>query len=193
MLVDFFETHLQVGGLERVLFVGRGERRQRRRDEIHQPAGLVNVHGHGGKFVGKSGRTSNNLLEQREHVALQRLDFRGYDRRRRLRHGHDLARINGVSWVNSPRRTRSRPSANTNRLWLGIFTTLCTTAEVPMVYKSLGCGESTRASRCATTMMVLSSPSELISWTELSRPTVRGKTAWGNRTVSRTGSTGRAR
>src|SRR5438874_12763567 len=38
--------------------------------------------------------------------------------------------------------------------------------------------------------MVLSSPRELISWTELSRPTVSGNTAWGKSTVSRTGNTG---
>src|SRR5215467_10910604 len=41
--------------------------------------------------------------------------------------------------------------------------------------------------------MVLSSPSELISWTELSRPTVNGNTACGNKTVSRTGNTGSER
>ena len=35
-----------------------------------------------------------------------------------------VALMNGVSCVNSPNFTRSRPSANTNRLWLGIFTTL---------------------------------------------------------------------
>ena len=39
--------------------------------------------------------------------------------------------------------------------------------------------------------MVLSSPKELISCTELSRPTVSGNTACGNSTVSRTGSTGK--
>src|SRR5260370_33415898 len=38
--------------------------------------------------------------------------------------------------------------------------------------------------------MVLSSPSEVMSCTELSRPTVSGSTACGNRTVSRTGNTG---
>jgi hypothetical protein len=38
--------------------------------------------------------------------------------------------------------------------------------------------------------MVRSSPSDSISWMELSRPTVNGSTAWGNNTVSRTGSTG---
>src|SRR5438270_10459544 len=41
--------------------------------------------------------------------------------------------------------------------------------------------------------MVLSSPSELISCTELSRPTVSGSTACGNSTVSRTGKTGSIR
>ncbi len=34
------------------------------------------------------------------------------------------ARIKGANCVNSDKRTRSRPSANTNRLWLGILTTL---------------------------------------------------------------------
>ena len=104
-----------------------------------------------------------------------------------------VARMNGASCVYSFKCTRSRPSAKTNRLWLGILTTLCTTANVPMAYRSTGCGESTRASRCATTTMVLSSPSELISCTELSRPTVSGRTACGNSTVSLTGSTGRLR
>src|SRR5579864_61614 len=101
--------------------------------------------------------------------------------------------MNGVSCVNSASFTLSRPSANTNRLWFGIFTTLWTTASVPTLYRSVGCGVSTRASRCATTTMVLSSPSELISWTELSRPTVSGSTACGKRTVSRTGKTGSER
>src|ERR1700751_3893747 len=41
--------------------------------------------------------------------------------------------------------------------------------------------------------MVLSSPRELISCTELSRPTVSGRTAWGNSTVSRTGRIGNDR
>ncbi len=100
------------------------------------------------------------------------------------------ARMNGESCAKSASRTRSSPSAKTNRLWFGILTTLCTTASVPMEYRSVGCGESTRASRCATTTMVLSSPSELINCTELSRPTVRGSTAWGNSTVSRTGRIG---
>src|SRR2546427_2851375 len=50
-----------------------------------------------------------------------------------------------------------------------------------------------RASRCATTTIVLSSPRELISCTELSRPTVSGRTAWGNSTVSRTGRIGNER
>ena len=39
--------------------------------------------------------------------------------------------MNGVSCVYSVTFTRSRPSAKTNRLWLGMRTTLCTTASVP--------------------------------------------------------------
>jgi hypothetical protein len=49
-----------------------------------------------------------------------------------------------------------------------------------------------RASRWATTMICFSSPSELISCIELSRPTVSGKTACGKSTVSRTGKIGSA-
>src|SRR2546429_5877604 len=62
-----------------------------------------------------------------------------------------------------------------------------------MLNRSAGWGVSTRASRCATTTIVLSSPRELINWTELSRPTVSGRTAWGNSTVSRTGRIGNER
>ncbi len=101
--------------------------------------------------------------------------------------------MNGVVCANSPSRTRSLPSVNTNRLWFGIFTTLCTVARVPIWCRSAASGVSCRASRCATTRIVFSSPSDWISWIELSRPTVSGSTAWGNSTVSRTGNTGTGR
>ncbi len=71
-----------------------------------------------------------------------------------------LATMNGSNCENSPSLTRSVPSVKTNRLWLGILTTLCTVARVPIACKSLGCGASMRASRCATTTMVFSSPSD---------------------------------
>src|ERR1039458_6978298 len=69
-------------------------------------------------------------------------------------------------------------------------TTLCTVASVPTVCRSAGLGESSRGSSCAVTTIARSSPSDSINWMELSRPTVNGSTAWGNRTVSRTGRTG---
>ena len=72
MLVDFFQTHPDVGGFERVLLVGGRERRQRRGDEIHQPARLVDVHGDGRKFIRQSRRAGHDLLEQSKNVALQR-------------------------------------------------------------------------------------------------------------------------
>ncbi len=96
----------------------------------------------------------------------------------------------GCSCENSPSVTRSVPSAKTNRLWFGIFTILCTVASVPTLWRSDGCGLSTLASRCATTTMVFSSPRDWMSWMDDSRPTVRGRTACGNRTVSRTGRIG---
>src|ERR1035441_4606377 len=69
-------------------------------------------------------------------------------------------------------------------------TTLCTVASVPTACRSAGLGDSSRGSSCAVTTIARSSPRDSINWMELSRPTVNGSTAWGNRTVSRTGRTG---
>ena len=52
---------------------------KRGRDEIHQTARLVNVQGHGGKFIRQRGRTGDDLLKQRQHIALQRFDLRAVD------------------------------------------------------------------------------------------------------------------
>jgi hypothetical protein len=82
------------------------------------------------------------------------------------------------------------PSVNTKRLWFGIFTTLWTVARVPILVQIAALRRVLAASRWATTRIVFSSPSDWISWIELSRPTVRGRTACGKRTVSLTGRTG---
>ena len=76
MLVDFFQTHTNVGRLERLLLVGGGERRQRRGDEVHQASRLFDVHGDGRKLVGKGRRTGHDLLEQGQYIALQRFNLR---------------------------------------------------------------------------------------------------------------------
>src|SRR5581483_10068590 len=61
---------------------------------------------------------------------------------------------------------------------LGIFTVLWTLASVPTLCRSAAVGSSTRGSSWATTPINFSSPvSELTSASELSRPTVRGRTA----------------
>ena len=64
VLVDLLQPHMNVESLERVLLVGRGKRWQGRSNEVHQPAGLVDIHGHRGEFVRKSRRTGHDLLEQ---------------------------------------------------------------------------------------------------------------------------------
>ncbi len=74
-MINFFEARADVQRFERVLFVGRGKRGQARGDKIHQAARLVDVQGYGGKLVGKRGRTGDDLLEQRQHVALEGFDF----------------------------------------------------------------------------------------------------------------------
>ena len=64
VLVDLLQPHVDVESLERVLLIRRRKRWQRRGNEVHQPAGLVDIHGHRGEFVRKSRRTGYNLLEQ---------------------------------------------------------------------------------------------------------------------------------
>src|SRR5258705_1637807 len=84
-----------------------------------------------------------------------------------------------------------RPSRKITTLPFGIFTVLCTLAKVPTLCRSAAAGSSTRGSCWATTPKTLSSPcNELISASELSRPTVSGRTAPGNSTVSLTGRIG---
>ena len=81
------------------------------------------------QLVGKRWRTGDYLLEQKKYVALQRFNFgavRLYSFRNSRRR---LPGMNPANLVNSPRLTRSRPSGNTKRLWLGISTTLWTTAD----------------------------------------------------------------
>src|SRR5215470_7384290 len=73
----------------------------------------------------------------------------------------------------------------------GILTVLWTFAKVPTLWRSAAAGSSMRGSNCATTPKYLSSSvRELTKDSELSRPTVRGRIAPGNRTVSRTGRMG---
>ena len=87
------------------------------------------------------------------------------------------ATMNGSDWIKRTSRTRLTPSVNTKRLWLGMRTTLCTVARVPTLCRSAGLGVSRRASNCAATTIARSSPSDSINWMELSRPTVKGRTA----------------
>src|ERR1700733_783680 len=72
-------------------------------------------------------------------------------------------------------------------------TTLCTVARVPTSCISVGLGTSSRGSSWVATTIDRSSPRDSMSWIELSRPTVRGRTACGKSTVSRTGRTGTCR
>ena len=75
VLIDAVEPHANLVIFQQLLFLFGGKRRQRRGDEIHQAARLFDVHGDGLEFVGERGRGGDNLLEQREHIALQRLNL----------------------------------------------------------------------------------------------------------------------
>ena len=75
VLVDLLQADVDVGRLQHVLLVAGRERRQRRADEVDHAAGIVDVRGYRGQLVRQRGRAGNNLLEEREHVALQRFNL----------------------------------------------------------------------------------------------------------------------
>ncbi len=64
-----------VGRFEQLLLVGGGQKRQRRGDEVDQPAGLLDIHGDGLQLVGERRRRGDDLLKFRQDIALQRLDL----------------------------------------------------------------------------------------------------------------------
>src|SRR5262245_64807228 len=75
MLVDLLKTELNVRDFEDFLLVCGRERRQRGCNKVHQPAGLFDIDRNGLKLVRQRGRTSHDLLEQRQNIALQSLYF----------------------------------------------------------------------------------------------------------------------
>src|SRR4029077_14296022 len=84
VLIDFSEAHADVARLQRLLLVGGRKRWQRRGDKVHQPSRFFNVHRNRRKLVRERRRTGHDLLEQSQHVALQRFHL-GILWRNRLR------------------------------------------------------------------------------------------------------------
>ncbi len=76
VLVDLLQADVDVGRLQHVLLVACGERRQRRGDEVDHAAGIVDIRRNRGQLIRQRRRAGNNLLEQREYVALQRFNLR---------------------------------------------------------------------------------------------------------------------
>ena len=76
VLIDALKARGDVGGFEQLLLVGRSQERQRRGDEVDQPAGLLDIHGDGLQLVRERGRSGDDLLKFRQNIALQRLDLR---------------------------------------------------------------------------------------------------------------------
>ena len=75
VLVDLVEADLDVGSFENFLLVACGKRWQGAGYEIHQPARLFDVRCDGCQLVAQGWRAGHDLLKQRKHVALQRLQF----------------------------------------------------------------------------------------------------------------------
>ena len=71
VLVDLLQANLNVGGFQNILFVAGRQRRQRRGDKVNHAAGVIDVSGDGRELIRQSRRARHNLLEQRQHVALQ--------------------------------------------------------------------------------------------------------------------------
>ena len=75
VLVDLLQPNLHVGRLQHVLLVARRQRRQRGGDEVDHAAGIVDVSCDRGQLIRQGRRAGHDLLEQRQHIALQRFDL----------------------------------------------------------------------------------------------------------------------
>ncbi len=76
VLVDLLQPHVHIGRLQHILLVASRERGQRRGNEVDHAAGIVNVAGDGRELIRQRRRAGDDLLEQRQHVALQALRSR---------------------------------------------------------------------------------------------------------------------
>ncbi len=74
--VDHLQPRLHVGGLEQLLLLGGGQKRQAGRDEVRQPRRLLDIESDGLQIVREGRGRRHNLLELRQNVPLQGLGLR---------------------------------------------------------------------------------------------------------------------
>ena len=75
MLVDALHAQHHVGCFQQFLLVGGGQKGQGRSNEIDQAAWIFDIQRNGLELVGKGRRGGDDLLELRDHVALQRFQL----------------------------------------------------------------------------------------------------------------------
>ena len=76
MLVERSRRATNVRGLQQLLLLVGGQKRQRGGDEVHQPARIFNVQRDRLQLVRQGRRRGDDLLELRGHVAMQCLQLR---------------------------------------------------------------------------------------------------------------------
>ena len=74
MLVELLETRDDRRGVEQLLLIVGGQKRQRRGNEVDEPAGILNIGGNGAEFVGQGRRFGDDLLKLIDDVAHQSFD-----------------------------------------------------------------------------------------------------------------------
>ena len=75
MLVNLLQPNVDVRGFQYFLLVRGRKRRQRRGDEIHQPARLFDIHRDRGELIGQRRRSRHDLLEQASARCAAMLQF----------------------------------------------------------------------------------------------------------------------
>ena len=75
MLVDTLHAQHHIGRFQQFLLIGGGQERQRRSNEVDQAPWIFNIQRDGLQLVGKSRRSSDDLLKLGNDIALQRFQL----------------------------------------------------------------------------------------------------------------------
>ena len=179
VLVQQLQPINNAGGLEQLLLVVRGQEGKGRGNEVHQPAGLFDIGRDRAQLVGECRRFRDDLLELRHHVAHQRLEARNSVAGSTSSSVSTSAIMNGSVCDIAHQAHPAHAFGEHESALVGHAHDFVHRGQCAYSVQVFRLGRSSRGSSCAATTIVRSSPSDSISWIELSRPTVKRQHSMG--------------